>query len=331
MDSEQHRSADRPAKPRVSIGIPVYNGEAFVEGAINAALAQTYTDFELVISDNASTDRTEEICREFARRDARVKYVRAEQNQGAIWNFNRVFELSQGEYFKWAAADDLFLPTFLEKCAQVLDDNPSVIWCHTQSGKIDQYDQPLSVDDPASDGAVHSSDDGLPRDFHQSPHRHERFRGVLLGTTWSADSYGLIRADALRQTCMLISCYGAEKVLIGALSLIGQYAEIPETLFYQRIHSSTASNLNTASQQQAYMDTQAKSRVALTRLRLLLGHFESVLHAKMSLLDRVMCFWEIAHYVFQVRKWMRIVAGTMKGAGLGKEGTVTPRSTKNAL
>ena len=79
------------------------------------------------------------------------------------------------------------------------------------------------------------------------------------------------------------------------------------------------------------MDTQAKSRVALTRLRLLLGHFESVLHAKMSLLDRVMCFWEIAHYVFQVRKWMRIVAGTMKGAGLGKEGTVTPRSIKNAL
>ena len=117
-------SGTRPTKPSVSIGLPVYNGEPFVERAINAVLAQTYSDFELVISDNGSTDRTEEICREFAGRDARVKYVRAERNQGAIWNFNRVFELSQGEYFKWAAADDVFLPTFLEKCAQVLDDNP---------------------------------------------------------------------------------------------------------------------------------------------------------------------------------------------------------------
>src|SRR3954470_1068595 len=94
-------------RPRVSIGLPVYNGQRFLAPAVSSLLAQTFADFELVICDNASTDDTEAICRRFAERDPRVRYHRNEQNVGAAPNFNRALALSTGQYFKWAAHDDL--------------------------------------------------------------------------------------------------------------------------------------------------------------------------------------------------------------------------------
>jgi glycosyltransferase involved in cell wall biosynthesis len=89
-------------KPRLSIGMPVFNGEKYLKEALDSILAQTYSDFELLISDNASTDRTEQICREYAAKDRRIRYYRNEKNIGAPKNFNRVFELSSGKYFRWA-------------------------------------------------------------------------------------------------------------------------------------------------------------------------------------------------------------------------------------
>src|SRR3546814_4612052 len=104
--------------------MPVYNGERYVASAIESLLAQDFEDFELIISDNGSTDRTEEICREFASRDPRIRYVREEENQGASWNFNRVFELARGEYFRWACHDDACEPTHLSRCVELLDESP---------------------------------------------------------------------------------------------------------------------------------------------------------------------------------------------------------------
>ncbi|WP_081588053.1 glycosyltransferase family 2 protein [Gloeocapsa sp. PCC 7428] len=94
-------------RPRISIGMPVYNGEPYLKDAINSILNQTFEDFELIISDNGSTDRTEEICRTIASQDQRVRYYRNEQNLGAGWNFNRVVDLATGEYFRWACHDDI--------------------------------------------------------------------------------------------------------------------------------------------------------------------------------------------------------------------------------
>ena len=101
-------------KPRVSIGLPVYNAERFLEQALDGILAQTYIDFELVICDNASTDGTQAICQRYAALDPRIKYHRNPQNIGVSRNFNRAFELSCGEYFKWCCHDDIPAPTFLE-------------------------------------------------------------------------------------------------------------------------------------------------------------------------------------------------------------------------
>ena len=112
-------------RPRVTLGVPVFNGGPFLPETLDSLLNQTFSDLEVVISDNASTDRTEEICRAYAARDPRVRYYRNDVNRGAAWNHNRVFELARGEFFKWSAADDLCAPEFLTLCVAALDRDPA--------------------------------------------------------------------------------------------------------------------------------------------------------------------------------------------------------------
>jgi GT2 family glycosyltransferase len=118
--------------PRVSIGMPLYNAERYLAGTLESILGQTFCDLEVVISDNGSTDRTEQICRQYASRDNRIRYYRNEVNRGAAWNYNHVFELARGEYFKWASYDDLLAPKFLEHCVASLDQDPSAALAFTQ-------------------------------------------------------------------------------------------------------------------------------------------------------------------------------------------------------
>lgn len=99
---------------KVSIGMPVYNGEAFIHEALDSLLTQTYPDFELIISDNASDDRTGTICKEYAAKDSRVRYVRQSKNLGALGNFKFVLDEAVGEYFMWAAADDVWALNWIE-------------------------------------------------------------------------------------------------------------------------------------------------------------------------------------------------------------------------
>ena len=323
MVSKQHSIVRN--HPRVSIGMPVYNGAKFIEAALDSLLAQTFEGFELIISDNASTDRTEVICRSYAARDNRIRYYRQEKNQGAIWNFNHVFEVSRGEYFKWAAYDDVCELTFLARCVDVLTSNPSVIWCHTQSAKIDQYGKKLSRKTILADGSLfptHSFDEGHPRDYYNSPIPAKRFQGVLLGTNWCVDSYSLIRSSALRQTRLILPYYGAEKILIGELSLLGPYLEVPETLFYCRVHAEAAGSLSSASQQQNFVNAKGREYFGFTRLKLLKGHIGAVLHADIGLVNRVQCLLVIAKYILQVYKWKRIFSKTLSGGGIGGENLV---------
>lgn len=110
------------SQPTVSIGMPVYNGEKYIRDALDSLLAQTYTDFELIISDNASTDSTEQICREYATRDARIRYVRQPKNRGAAANFKFVLDEAVGEFFMWAAYDDLWKPSFISNAIIAMND-----------------------------------------------------------------------------------------------------------------------------------------------------------------------------------------------------------------
>src|SRR6516165_10634650 len=117
--------------PLVSVGLFVYNGERFLEETLQSILNQTFTDFELIISDNASTDRTGEIAQAYAKRDGRIRYHRNEKNMGAGWNARRVYELATGKYFRWATVDDLLAPELLRRCVEILESDPGGVLAHT--------------------------------------------------------------------------------------------------------------------------------------------------------------------------------------------------------
>ncbi len=322
-----------PPEPTVTLGMPVYNGEAFIASAIESLLAQTYTDFELIISDNASTDNTQSICRDFSVRDARIRYHRQLENLGSVTNFNCLVALARGKYFKWAASDDICRPTYLHAVVEVLESEPRVLWCHSQSGKIDQHGRILTNDDLAAEGLAHTSQAGLPRHDHASQRRHRRFRGVLLGTSWCADAYGLIRTLELSKSNLFPSCYGSEKVLLAELALRGCYREVPETLFYQRVHSTASGSLKSHEQQAQFALARPKRILALTRFELLLGHLRAVNNVAMPITDRLLCYGVICQYLFQSRKWRKIVSDDLHGRPLGKymtEDRVAPSHSNNS-
>jgi glycosyltransferase involved in cell wall biosynthesis len=209
--------------PLVSVGLFVYNGERFLEESLNAILNQTFTDFELIISDNASTDRTGEIAETYARRDARIRYYRAEKNMGAGWNARRVYELATGEYFKQAAVDDLVEPDFLRRCVEILESDPGCVVAYTSTKEVDEngnviqkYVTPmhLDVDDPVA-----------------------RFRQMLLIPCWCYEIYGVMRRSALQQIPPLGSYVNGDGVLLTRMSLLGRFHEISEPLFISRHHS----------------------------------------------------------------------------------------------
>jgi len=124
--------------PKVSLGMPVYNGENFIREALDSLLAQTFTDFELIISDNASTDKTEEICRSYADRDRRIKYIRQEINKGGFFNFNYLLNSASGEYFTWVAHDDFLDHNFLKEMIAYLDQHPDVAICSCDFRVVDR-------------------------------------------------------------------------------------------------------------------------------------------------------------------------------------------------
>src|SRR4249919_3267459 len=124
--------------PRVSVGMPVFNAERYLETALESILSQSYKDFELVVSDNASTDRTRQICEAHAAMDSRIKYVCNPQNYGVIHNFNNTFRLSSGEYFKWAASDDVCGRDYLRRAVEILDRDPSVVLVWAKTLGIDE-------------------------------------------------------------------------------------------------------------------------------------------------------------------------------------------------
>jgi glycosyltransferase involved in cell wall biosynthesis len=209
--------------PTVSVGMPVYNGEAFVKSAIDAILAQTFGDLELVISDNASEDGTEEICREAARLDSRIRYLRADENRGAAWNYNNVFKASTGRFFRWAAHDDLCAPTHLERCVQALTEgDPSIVLAYPRATVVDEngvwqadYDEPFGLSDPEP---------------------HVRLGRLTRHLVKGNMLFGLMRSSALARTRLHGAYATGDWVLIAELALQGPFLEVPERLFVRRRH-----------------------------------------------------------------------------------------------
>lgn len=220
-------------QPLVSIGLPVYNGEKYVGAALEALVTQDYEHIEFIISDNCSTDRTEEICREYAARDPRVRYSRTAQNEGPAPNFHRVFDLSNGKYFMWAAHDDLWERSFVTKCVEKLEQHPEAVIACSNVRIIDEDGK--TVSEKALVGAAH-------------PNRAKRVRQLLSCQDFAYPVYGLTRWDAMRRVLPLQLSWGNDFILLTKLCLLGTIVVVPEALFSYRTfqkktHDSMAVNI----------------------------------------------------------------------------------------
>jgi glycosyltransferase involved in cell wall biosynthesis len=248
--------------PTVSIGVPVYNGARYLPAALDSILGQTFRDLEVIISDNASTDGTEEVCRTYAESDLRVSYIRQPMNRGAALNYNEVFRRSSGRFFKWAAADDVILPEMIERCVEVLEHDRRVAVCFPETLIID------------ADGAVvRSYDDQLDLPLASS---EERFREVLRLIGECNAVFGLIRSEVLRKTRLIGNFVGADTCLLAELSLHGQFVRVPQALFLRRDHSEASSRRRNTEDEMEFYDPQLRGRLAFPTWRALREYARSV-------------------------------------------------------
>jgi glycosyltransferase involved in cell wall biosynthesis len=218
-----HALSNTPAPaPTVSLGMPVYNGERFVAEAVRSVLDQTFSDFELVICDNASTDGTERICRNFAVRDPRVRYFRNATNIGAHPNFNLTFQHARAPFFKWFAHDDLLHPAYLEACLALMRADPGVVLCQSDLEFIDEHGRSIGVIPWRLGGTT--VDDPV-----------RRFAATVLERHNCYDFMGVFRREILAQA-PLQSFHGADRALLAHVATLGRFGHVARPLMTVRDH-----------------------------------------------------------------------------------------------
>jgi glycosyltransferase involved in cell wall biosynthesis len=277
------------AAPTLSIGLPVYNGERFLRHALDALLAQTFTDFELVISDNASTDGTEGICRAYAERDPRIRYIRQPVNIGAAPNHNFVFDRARGRFFKWASHDDLYDPDLHRLCLEALDKRPEFVLAHGGDAFIDEHGTVIGPSPYLLDTA--------------NPSAPARLRSLLY-VPGGNDFYGVVRTEAFRHAGPLGSFHNADRTFVSALALEGPFYQVPQVLYYRRDHPHRGERAAGKRARAATLDPRRADRVRHPMLRLhseyIGAYVSSIVRAPLGLADRYRCLahvggWLVSH------------------------------------
>jgi glycosyltransferase involved in cell wall biosynthesis len=270
----------------------VFNGERFLAETLDSLLNQTFSDLEVVISDNASTDRTEEICRAYAARDPRVRYYRNSFNRGAAWNHNRVFELARGEFFKWSAADDLCAPEFLTLCVAALDQDPAAVMAVTQPLEIDEVGNPLASVSVANQTLLPVVPPDAPA--------HVRFRQTIRLDHLCLSIFSLIRSEILRQTVLQGNYPDADRVLLAHLALLGDCHVIPEALFFNRDHPDRFSRVYNGEklrERAIWWSSSNTKRKVFPSWRELAEFVRVVRRTPLEWPERLRCYWEIARWL----------------------------------
>jgi glycosyltransferase involved in cell wall biosynthesis len=294
-------------KHLLSIGLPVYNGEKYLPKALDSLLNQDFKDFELIISDNGSTDQTEAICRAAAAKDERIRYIRNDENRGATWNFRRVLELSEGEFFKYAAHDDECYPTMLSRCMDVmLRADPSVALVYTQSETIDENSLVVPRQGSTRWDSIATTENAASR----------RLWRVLWRVLNGQACYGVIRSSFLRRVRPFGSI-AADWVILAQIAMLGKLVEVPEVLFRFRKHSANSWNGSSTPGQilQWHNPEASKFERALPfRVAVILEHIKSVRYLPLSPAEKMMCL-PVACMAPPLRSvWMRLleVTGPMR-------------------
>jgi len=290
------------SSPRVSIGVPVYNGQKYIRFTLDSLLAQTFTDFEIIVTDNCSTDPTPQIVAEYAARDPRVKYFVNSENIGPARNYNRSIELAKGEYFKWNPADDVCDPTFIEKCVNVLDADPSVVLVYPRTNVIDQngtvvdkYGYEIDFDDPRPQVR-------LSRMMHVNHKLHG-----------AHELYGLMRTAQLRKTPGFRTHVRGDSVLLARLALLGRMRRIEEFLFFNRDHTDRSSKylslklIRKGSRLSKYIgsgpkpsaewwDPKLKGKIVFPEWRVLREYLRAVQETDLSAGEKSACYLSVARF-----------------------------------
>lgn len=256
----------------VAIGLPVYNGERYLEDTLRSVLNQTFDNFDLFIADNASTDRTEEICRDYAGRDSRIQYIRNAINLGASKNYTVCFEPARSRYFRWQNADDPIEPSLIEKCFEVLEADHDVVLAYGKTHIIDEYG-----------GFSEAYDDKMNL---TSDSASQRFKDCLQNLGLQNVIYGLMRRDALARTALLGNYVAADINLVVELSLYGKFSEVPVHLFNRRMHPQASSWKRDDSERQKNFWDPAKRKLVMQTWRSIKEYYKAVWRAPISLEDK---------------------------------------------
>jgi glycosyltransferase involved in cell wall biosynthesis len=270
--------------PLVGVGMPVFNGERYVAEAIESVLCQSFADFELVISDNASTDRTADICKSYAAADPRVRYFRNDVNVGALPNFNRVYELSRGRYFKWAAHDDVLRPEFLSRCVAAMEAAPDAAVCQSAIEYIDEAGASLGIHRHHVAGS-------------ESGDCAARFAAMVLRPHDCYSQMGVLRRSLVDQAMPLAGFHGADRALLARIALAGRYITVPEALIQVRDHAGRYSRAQKGLRNRAaWYDARNAGRLSFPVWRLYGTYWASIMSAELPAGTR----WRVA---LSLLKW----------------------------
>jgi glycosyltransferase involved in cell wall biosynthesis len=284
-------------RPVLSIGIPVYNGGEFLDELLTNLQGQTFEDFEIIICDNASTDGTREICEAHAREDSRIRYYRNDINLGAHANYNKVFSLSRTALFKFAACDDLLEPTYLEKCVQILNENPDVIGAHSFPLYVNAQCRPFTFDaitniytDPST-GARLAVD---PAAGGESRFALIRFASTLFNPGVCLRNFGVFRRSALERSRLYRpSVPAADKAILLEMALLGRFVHVKEKLFIRRFHPGESASL---SEEEIMEWIDPKGVKYFWRLRTFLVFLSTPIGKPIDMLTKLTCFAIVCAY-----------------------------------
>lgn len=277
---------------KISIGLPVFNGEKYISTAIESILSQTYGDFEFIISDNASTDNTESICRAYADTDSRIKYFRNITNIGIYQNFNRVFNLSNCDYFKWASCDDVCKPDLISRCKDVLDLNPEIILAYAKAKFIDEHGATIDKRDP---GWNLTAEDPI-----------ERAKYVISAHHSINSFYGLIRSVELKRTGLFDFYPRADHVLLLKLCLLGKFYEVPDALYLRRLHLD--SSMHNIKNKNFFLSKNVVSFSSKYK-----GYLLAIIYSSLKIEDKIRllkftlkrCYWNRSMIFNEIRDYLR--------------------------
>jgi glycosyltransferase involved in cell wall biosynthesis len=277
---------ERPSsnKPRVSIGMPMYNGERYIREAIESILKQTFTDLELIISDNASTDRSFEICREYANRDPRVVLLRNPVNLGANPNYRLVAKAARGEFFKWQSANDLLSTDYIERCVAALDRQPQAVLAY---GRTVIFENDPKAGTEYDDRMELQDDNGF-----------ERYKRCIEGLRLNNVINGLIRSDVLGKTSLMPDYHSSDNVVLGELALAGKFALVADTHFYRRMDLESATRLQSTETVRLHHYPQNNFGSFFQNWKLSFGLLGAVIDSDLTFRRRMSAYGFVARHLY---------------------------------